>query len=335
MKVWILLLIAGSAVAQKADLANRTDKFLQLLSPALREKTQYGFEDAERYNWHFVPRSRNGIALRELNSTQRDAVFGMLKGSLSAQGYQKAFGIVNLENVLRAVEGRGDNDRYRDPLNYYITIFGKPEAQGVWAWRFEGHHVALNFTTVNDQIESATPSFFGSNPAIVRDGPERGKQILVEESQRGFELVNALTADQLTKAMIAEEALPEIVSFNSRKAEKLSPAGLSYREMNDAQQAMLRALLDVYVSNYALGFSKKLMSKILKAGIENLSFAWAGDRKKGGGYYYRIQGPMLLIELDNTQNNANHIHAVVRDLTNDFGDDILREHYQKEHPSPK
>ncbi|HTF19571.1 MAG TPA: DUF3500 domain-containing protein [Chryseolinea sp.] len=335
MKVWILLLITGSAFAQKVDLASRTGQFLQLLSPASREKTQYGFEDAERYNWHFVPRSRNGIALRDLSTTQRDVVFEMLKSSLSAQGYQKASSIVNLENVLRAVENRGSDDHYRDPLNYYVTVFGKPDLQGVWAWRFEGHHVALNFTTVDNHLESATPSFFGSNPGIVREGPERGKQILVEESHRGFELVNALTPDQLTKAIIAEEALPEIVSFNSRKAETLSPPGLSYREMSEAQQKMLRLLLDVYVNNYELGFSKKLMAKIQKAGIENLSFAWAGGRKEGTGYYYRIQGPMLLVELDNTQNNANHIHSVVRDLTNDFGEDILREHYQKEHHAPK
>ena len=329
------MLITGSAFAQKTDLTSQTGQFMQNLSSTEREKIQYEFDDAERHNWHFVPRSRNGIALRDLNTTQRDAVFGLLKSSLSAQGYQKASGIVNLENVLRGVEGRNSSDRYRDPLNYYITVFGKPDAKGIWAWRFEGHHVALNFITVNDQLESSTPSFFGSNPAIVRDGPERGKQILVEESNRGFELVNSLTPDQLNKALIAEVALPEIVSSNSRKAETLSPAGLSYREMSDAQQQMLRKLLDVYVNNYELGFSKKLLLKIQKAGIENLSFAWAGSTKEGAGYYYRIQGPMLLIELDNTQNNANHVHSVVRDLTNDFGEDILREHYQKEHPSPK
>jgi hypothetical protein len=335
MKVWILLLMTGSAFAQKVDFAGPAGQFLKLLSPPSLEKTQYRFDDPERFNWHFVPRSRNGIALRDLDAAQRDAVFGMLKTALSAQGYQKAYNIVNLENVLRAVEGRSADDRYRDPLNYYVTVFGNPENQGAWSWRFEGHHVALNFTTVNNQIESATPSFFGSNPGIVRDGPERGKQILVEESLRGFQLVNSLTTDQLTKAMIAEEALPEIVSFNSRKAESLSPKGLSYRDMSDAQQKLLRTLLNVYVNNYELGFSTKLMAKIQKAGIENLSFAWAGSRKEGSGYYYRIQGPMLLIELDNTQNNANHIHSVVRDLTNDFGEDILREHYGKEHQSPK
>lgn len=330
MKVWILLLVTATSFAQTKDMANVTVQFLQQLSPPLREKGQFEFKDAERFNWHFVPRSRNGIALRDLTDAQRQTVHSMLKNALSAQGYQKASEIVNLENVLRKVEGRGDTDRYRDPLNYYVTIFGTPGTAAPWSWRFEGHHVALNFTTINSVLESSTPSFFGSNPGIVRDGPERGKQILKEESQRGFELVNALTPEQISRAVISEEALPEIVSFNSREASALSPGGLSYREMSDAQQKMLLALLNVYVNNYELGFSKKLMAKIQKSGIENLSFAWAGSKKEGSGYYYRIQGPMLLIELDNTQNNANHIHSVVRDLTNDFGDDILREHYQKE-----
>lgn len=331
---WIFLLIAESVFAQEGSLTRQTGQFLDKLNPALKQKAHYGFDDAERFNWHFVPRERNGVALRDLNTEQRSAVFDLLKVSLSETGYKKAATIVDHENILREVEGRSADDRYRDPLNYYVTVFGQPDPRGAWAWRFEGHHVALNFTTVNNQLESSTPSFFGSNPGIVRSGPERGKQILIEETQRGFDLVNSLTPEQLKKAMIADSALPDIVSFNSRKAEPISPTGISYRELSDKQQKMLTVLLNVYVNNYSLGFSKKLMAKIQKAGIENLSFAWAGSMKEGAGYYYRIQGPMLLIELDNTQNNANHVHSVVRDLTNDFADDILKEHYQKEH-SPR
>jgi hypothetical protein len=334
MRLWIFLLIAGTASAQSPDITSRTSDLLRLLPAASKQQIQYKFEDPERFNWHFVPRSRNGIPLRDLDAAQRDAVFSLLKSSLSDKGYNKVTSIVALENVLRAVEGRGNDDRYRDPLNYYVTVFGSPGGKDPWTWRFEGHHVALNFTTVDNKLESSTPSFMGSNPGIVKEGPERGKQILIEESQRGFQLVNALSPEQLKTAMIDDEALPEIVSFNSRKTNALSPTGLSYREMSDAQKGMLLTLLHMYVDNYELGFSKKLMAKIEKAGVENLTFAWAGSKQEGKGYYYRVQGPMLLIELDNTQNNANHIHSVVRDFTNDFGDDILREHYQKEH-SPK
>ena len=238
---------------------------------------------------------------------------------------------MDLEIVLREIENRGPDDTYRDPVNYYISIFGTPSKDKAWGWRLEGHHVALNFASVNNEIVSSTPSFFGSNPGTVPRGPEKGKQILKRETDLGFELCNSLTAGQKQKAIISEKALPEIIAFNNRKAELLEPYGIRYSEMNEGQQKLLIQLLDVFVKNYQLGFANTLMSKIRKAGIENLAFAWAGGFFPGTGNYYRIQGPMLLIEYDNTQNNNNHIHTAVRDLTNDFAEDILREHYLHEH----
>ncbi len=333
MKILILLFVLlGTQVgAQKTDLVKQANSFLSLLSGPLLTKARYETDDAERVNWHFVPRERKGVSLRELTSQQRDAALNLLRVSLSQQGYQKAMDIVALENVLREVENRPGDDRYRDPLNYYFTIFGTPAKDKPWGWRFEGHHVAFNFFSWNNTIESSTPSFFGSNPGIVMAGKERGKEVLKAETALGFALVNSLNQTQLATAMISETALTEIVSFNSRKAVPLEPKGLTYGAMTDKQKEMLMGLLDVYIKNYELGFSNKLMNKIKLAGYENLSFAWAGSLKPGAGHYYRIQGPMLLIELDNTQNNANHVHSVVRDLTNDFGEDILREHYRKEH----
>lgn len=333
MRNWLALLIflSTNALAQQPDLAGKANAFLSSLSEPLKAKAQYNFIDDERYNWHFVPKTRNGVSFRDFNSGQREAALSLLKTSLGPQGYQKATAIIELENVLRVVENRGANDNFRDPLNYYITVFGTPAAEKPWGWRFEGHHIALNFSSVSNKIESSTPSFFGSNPGTVLEGKERGKQVLKQETELGFMLVNSLTQEQLKSAMISETALPEIVSFNSRKAVTLDPMGLAQTAMNDQQKELLIKLLNVYVENYELGFSRKLMDKIKKAGIDKLNFAWAGSLKPGAGYYYRIQGPMLLIELDNTQNNANHVHSVVRDLTNDFGEDILREHYEKEH----
>ena len=327
----VLIILINTAVLAQNPIVEKANKFLSSLSDPLKHKAQYKFDDDERFNWHFVPKSRNGISFRDFNPAQRDAALDLLKTSLSAQGYQKATSIMELENVLREVEGRAPSDKYRDPFNYYLTIFGEPNDTKPWGWRFEGHHIALNFSSISNKIESSTPSFFGSNPGIVLSGPERGKQILKDEVEIAFTLVNSLDADKLKTAMISEAALPEIVSFNSRKAVPLTPGGLGYPSMNDQQKTLLLKLLDTYVRNYELGFSNKLMDKIKKAGIEKLTFSWAGSLKPGAGYYYRIQGPMLLIELDNTQNNANHIHSVVRDLTNDFGEDILREHYEKEH----
>ncbi|MDH4089513.1 MAG: DUF3500 domain-containing protein [Cyclobacteriaceae bacterium] len=327
----LFIMLSANTLAQKANLVRTANTFLSSLPTDLRAKAQYELSDDERLNWHYIPKERNGVPLRELNTVQRNAALDLLRSSLSLQGFQKATAIMALENVLIEVENRGPNDTFRDPLNYYFTIFGNPSKDSPWGWRFEGHHIALNFSSSNNRIESSTPSFFGSNPGIVLQGKEKGKQVLKEETELGHKLVNALTAKQLETALISETPLPEIVSANSRKAMPLNPGGLSYAAMTDQQKDMLMKLLEVYVQNYELGFSHKLMEKIQKAGIEKLSFAWAGSLKAGEGHYYRIQGPMLLIELDNTQNNANHVHSVVRDLTNDFGEDILREHYEKEH----
>jgi hypothetical protein len=327
-----LVIICVSAFRLEAqNLLSQAEKFLNSLDASQKSKAQYTFDNKERFNFHFVPRTRNGIRLRDLSATQRQNAFDLLRASLSEQGFKKATAIIELENVLREVEGREPSDTYRDPLNYSFTIFGTPSSSAPWGWRLEGHHITLNFSSIDSSLQSSTPSFFGSNPAIVPSGPEKGKQILKQETDLGFSLVNSLSPDQLDKARFSESAPSDIITGNDRYARELSPKGLSYREMDDTQKKQLMELLDVYVKNYAFGFSSKLMDKINKAGIENLYFAWAGSLKPGAGHYYRIQGPMLLIEYDNTQNNANHVHSIVRDLTNDFAEDILKEHYQKEH----
>jgi hypothetical protein len=317
-------------VIAQTSLEIRANAFLNSLDSKLKSKAQYTFKDGERLNWHFVPRSRNGVPLHDLNSEQKNAAFALLKESLSQQGYQKATDIIVLEKILQRVEGRNEDDSYRDPSRYYFTVFGKPGAEP-WGWRIEGHHLSINFTATSGEVVSSTPSFMGSNPAIVPSGNEKGKQTLKQETDLGFALINSLTQDQLKTARFSEDALPEIITGNDRKAEKLSPEGLKFSALTEAQKKLFLELLNVYIKNYELGFSNKLMAKISKAGYENLSFAWAGSLKPGAGHYYRIQGPMLLIEYDNTQNSANHVHTVVRDLTNDFAEDILREHYAHEH----
>lgn len=306
-------------------------KFLSSLNAKLRQKAQYPFEDDERFNWHYIPRSRKGISFHDMDAMQRQAAMELLKASLSEQGYKKASDIIELEDILRQVEGLGANDDYRDRLNYYFTFFGTPSKDKPWGWRLEGHHVSLNFASSRGTMESSTPSFFGTNPAIVPNGKDKGKQILKLETTLGFALANSLNTDQKKTAIISEHAPSDILSRNDRKAKELEPKGLAYTSMDEAQKKVFMQLLDAYVKNYVFGFSSKLMEKIKKAGIENLHFAWAGSLKPGVGHYYRIQGPMLLIEYDNTQNNANHVHTVVRDLTNDFAEDILKEHYRKDH----
>ena len=317
--------------AQKDLVLTNARSFLSTLTPELKSRLQYPLDDAERYKWNFVPLERKGITFYDFSGKQRDAAMALLKSSLSEQGYQKATAIVNLENILKVVEKRGPDDHFRDPMNYHFWVFGTPDAKKPWAWRFEGHHVSLNFTLLNGEIVSSTPSFFGSNPGIVKEGESKGMQVLKLETELGFEFVNSLSSSQRGIALISDKAPAEIITGNNRKAVPLTPEGISYKDMSKEQQTMFLKLLDVYVKNYAFGFSSRLMEKIKKAGMDNLHFAWAGSLTPEAGHYYRIQGPMLLIEYDNTQNNANHVHTTIRDLNDDFAEDILREHYAKEH----
>ena len=327
----LLLAMVFCREANSQDISGKANAFLSTLSPELLRQVKFPVDNNERMNWTIVPRDRKGVPLKALDKHQSEAATNLLRESLSQQGYTKTREIMALENVLRVIEGRGPNDTHRDPANYYFTIFGNPSKTEPWGWRLEGHHVSLNFFSIDGKIVSSTPSAFGSNPGIVTDGEQKGKQVLKLETDLGFRFVNSLSKAQLATARFSEEAPPEMLTLAKREADVLEPKGISYKDMTPAQQKDLLALLDVYVKNYSFGFSSRLMEKIRKAGIENLHFAWAGSLTPGAGHYYRIQGPMLLIEYDNTQTNANHVHTAVRDLTDDFAYDILREHYARDH----
>jgi hypothetical protein len=327
----LTLTIVSVSVFAQTDLSGKANAFLSLLDNKQREKAVFEYDNGERVNWNFVPIARRGIAFADMNAEQKTAALALLKTTLSDQGYRKATGIFSLESILREVEQRPADDNYRDPKKYFVSVFGKPSADGLWGWRLEGHHMSVNISSENGKIVAATPSFFGSNPAVVPKGEERGKQVLKDETELGFKLINSLSKKQLEVARFSEQALPEIVSGNQRKASLLEPRGIPFKDLDAQQQKDFLKLLDVFVLNYEFDFSGRLMAKIRKAGMDNLTFAWAGALQQGSGHYYRIQGPMLLIEYDNTQTNANHVHTSVRDLTNDFADDILREHYERDH----
>jgi len=307
-------------------------KFLQSLSPEQKAKAQFAFEDSERSNWNYVPIERKGIPLRELTTEQRKVGMDLLHTALSDTGFNKAVAITQLELVLRQVENRPANDDHRNPEKYYFSIFGDPVSSSTWGWRFEGHHVSFNFSSKNNQLVSATPGFLGTNPAIVLSGPEKGKQILKDETELGFALLHSLDATQIGKAVIDKTAPGEILTASSRKAMINDPKGILYSELNPAEQKIFMQLLSIYIHRYTRLFAVTMMREIEAAGLNNLRFAWAGEQQQPGPghpHYYRIQGPTIIIEYDNTQNNANHVHSVIRDLKNDFGGDELLEHYNK------
>ena len=326
-----LLLTQGIVFGQDAVLT--ANRFISLLTVAQKTETVFPFDVEERYNFHFVPMKRRGITFNEMNPQQHKLALELLKSCLGEETFQKTNEIIQLEIVLKELEKRKPDDHYRDPGNYHFTIFGNPSSKSIWGWRFEGHHISFNFSFNRKTLVAGTPGFMGSNPAIVLNGPMIGKQVLKQESDRGFALINSFTAAQLKKAIIDTVAFKDILTFDKRKALLGKPEGIRYAELSKEQQSLMLQLIRLYVHRYRHDFADKMMQEIQKEGLDNIWFAWAGYTKPviGKGSYYRVQGPTLVIEYDNTQNNANHVHSVVRDLKNDFGGDLLLEHYKKGH----
>lgn len=316
----------------KDDMAEAAQGFWKSLTVGQRTQAGFAFTDDERVNWYFVPHERKGLSLKQMTSEQRNLAWALLKTGLSDGGYDKAKQITDLENVLRVVENRPPNDTYRDPEGYFVSLFGNIGSNDPWGWRFEGHHLSVQFTSLTGRVLALTPLFMGSNPGQVRaDVPQKGREIMKEETQRAFELIHSLSTDQLKQATLAKKAFGNILTGNSRRASLERMDGLTYADMNASQKNQFLDLLKIYLNRYRITLARQQFDRIEKAGLDQLRFAWAGDTTPGNnvGYYYRIHGPMLLVEYDNTQNDANHVHTVVRDLTNDFGDDLLREHYER------
>ncbi len=254
---------------------------------------------------------------------QREKTFDLLQSALSEQGLDKVQGIMSLESVLREIE----QAEYRNPELYYLTIFGKPSKESPWGWRYEGHHLSLNFTSVKNEI-SVTPAFMGTNPGRVLSGPEEGKQVLKAEEEKARSFIESLNDNQKEMAVISETVPADIFTGNDRKVGNIDMEGIKYGQLSEEQQKAFLELLQVYLGNMKKEIADKQQTQILEAGLENLHFAWIGGTKFREPHYYRIHGPTILIEYDNIQNGANHVHAVWRDLLNDFGEDMLRRHYE-------
>ncbi len=329
-----LALSAGAAFygAQGApELTEAANAFLASLDPDQSARVRFDFEDEERLNWHFIPRERNGLPLKEMRPHQQSLVQAMMAAALGTEGVIKAATIISLEDVLRQIEAA--NPRFdRDPELYFVSIFGEPSNEGTWAWRLEGHHLAVNVTMRNGRVLASSPMFMGSNPAEVLDGPRAGLRALGADEDRARELLNALDAGQRETAVIMDTAPRDIVTGNALDASiEGGPAGLAASEMTPPQLEMLRALIGEYTGRMAAVVAGDTWDAIEDAGFDNVHFAWAGGAGRGEGHYYRVEGPTFLIEYDNVQNRNNHVHSVFRDFRNDFGGDTLRAHYAAFH----
>jgi hypothetical protein len=301
---------------------------LESLEPEARRKAQRPFEDPERLNWHYIPRSRAGLAIKAMGQETRAALDALLRFALSEAGYEKATGIMRLEEPLGLIENR---PWFRDPENYSLTVFAEP-GQGPWGWRLEGHHLSLNFTAASEQVLAVTPAFWGSNPARVPEGyPMAGHRVLGRESDLAYGLIRGLDEAARGRAVIARSSFGNIVSGPGRERLLTVREGLPLAAMPDGLRDLALDLLGTYAHNLRGELAERELQRVREAGLGELHFAWGGPLESGEAHYWRLHGPITLIEFDNTQNDANHIHSVWHDLVNNFGEDLLRRHYEEGH----
>ncbi len=313
---------AGSAVGAAAALVAATPE-------GERRALVRGLDDPVRTQWYFVPRARPGVPLGAMSAAQRGALESLVRSGLSDDGWARASAVIAHEPILRELERERGVPNYarRDPALYYALLFGTPAADSAWGWRFEGHHLSVNATAVGDGAPAVAPLFMGANPARVPSGPRAGLRLFAAEEDSARALLLALPPAQRAAARIADSTFGEIVTRNDPAVAALEPRGARAADMPDPQRAQLRALVALYARRMAPAVARAQLGRIERAGFGALRFAWAGGAEPGRRHYYRIHGPTVLIEYDNSQNDGNHVHTVWRDLENDFGRDLLREHY--------
>lgn len=316
------------------DMVETAQKFWNSLTPDQQKQAGFAMDDAERSNWHFTPgpwngAGRKGLPWKAMTPAQRELSHALMKAGMSQMGYDKVIATALNEAGLGQIETAARNNRnVRDPDNYFISIFGKPDAKEAWGWRFEGHHAAFNFTVTGGQLAVGAPHFIGSNPAKIPEGrPKAGSRILAGEEDTGRALVKALNDEQRKIAIYTQEAPRDILTGEQPRPAPLPTVGIPVSQLNDEQKKMVWAIIKEYSGRLRPELMQQDITRIEQAGFDKLYFGWAGTTDVGGPHYYRVQGPTFLIEYDNTQNNNNHIHAVWRDAADDFGQDILKRHY--------
>jgi hypothetical protein len=321
-------------VAAAEDIRAAARAWLDRLDATQRAAAVFPFDTNERVVWAYTPGTREGLALRDMSPEQRRAATAILGAALSERTAGEVASVIALETVLGAIEregGRGGWTR-RDPELYWFAIFGEPDARAPWSWRVGGHHVAVHVTLADGQVIGSTPSFLGANPAVVPTGPQAGFRALTGEETLARTFLAGLTTDERRVAIVDDRAPADILTENAARADVRSvPVGIPYRDLAATPRADFDRLIRYYVDRVRPDVALAEWERIVTTGLDDIAFAWAGPEEPGQGHYYAIRGPRFLVEYDNTQNGANHIHAVWRDLDNDWGEDLLAGHYATAH----
>lgn len=285
------------------------------------QQSAFSFSDRERRNWHFTPRSRQGLMIGDMTEQQKQATTALMRATLSSPGMLKAQDIMRLEAVLAEIEGSSLS--YRNPEGYFVSIFGEPGSYP-WGWRLEGHHLSINVTVATADDISLTPLFTGTNPARPPAGAIVSRPVQYDEMVLGARLIRSFRPEQAEAAKL-DGSPRNIVTGPGRGNAVDEPVGVAADALDPGQRRLLRELISAYVGVVRDEFGQQYMA-LVDAGMDETRFAWAGDPSERAAFYYRIHGPRILIEFDNTR-GGDHIHAIWRDPLNDFGRDTLKEHY--------
>ncbi len=317
-------------VAQMAEAANR---FLAALPAEQRALATFAFDAPERMRFHFIPTetfARQGLTIRDMGPAQREAAHVLLRSGLSQRGYMTATQIMETEGILLGLEG-GRGQFRRDPTEYFVSVFGNPSTSGSWGWRFEGHHLSLQFTVVEGDVTVSSPTFLAANPAEVPDGPRRGMRALARQEDAGRSLLGSLDEAQRQVAIQSGINVRDVMARVALDPDPLAPVGIEARALTPAQRELLMEIVHAYTDVMTEEIAALRLAKVERAGVDNLRFAWAGGTKRGEMSYFRVQGPTFLIELSNTMNDPNHIHSGWREFGAEFGRDILAQHMRQDH----
>lgn len=285
------------------------------------------FDDADRLEWNNLPINeypRKGIPLKEMDDAQKQLVQQLLRTSLSDMGYLQVNWIFWNDERRKRDREKANNPTapYYGHNNYWVTVFGNPSESENWAWQLEGHHLSINVSFVDGQV-ATTPLFLGADPAVVPDGPFAGLEILGVPANTSRELMQSLTEEQQLQAIVSEELYEDILTRSGQEPHTTEEAGLPVREMNEAQQQMVRQIVEHYVGTFEEAPANSYLSDWENGLPNDLMFAWSGSVEPGEPIYYRIQNADFLIEFDNRSGQPNHIHSVWYDLKNKFGQSFL------------
>ncbi len=323
--IFFFAISSASAHDVAKEMFNAAELFISSLNDEQKQQLQFEFDDALRKDWQFIPMERQGLGLKAMKPHQRGLALAFAQTGLSHHGFSTAMQVMALEQVLHEME---NGNAKRDPAKYHLFLFGKPELGGVWGWRIEGHHLSISFTVTGEEV-SVVPTFFGTNPGEVKQGPMKGLRVLAREEDLGRKLIRNLSVDQKAKAILPGDVPSDVITGPGREAQPLTPMGIPAAEMTEEQKKVLQNLINVYTNKVRWQLAQSDRKRIAAAGFDKIHFAWSGKIQPGSPHYYRIQGPTFIMEYDNTQNDANHVHVVWRDFKNDFGADLLRQHYEK------